>query len=100
VVTLASLAGGRSTDRILIKLDIEGMEIEALDSFVPREKRAVLIVGELHNAGTNLSRLKKILENSGWTLRTEGMGEMTGNFVAWSPAASSMVTDQRMAVAT
>jgi FkbM family methyltransferase len=100
VVTLASLVRGRNAKRILIKLDIEGMEVEALESFVRDEKRPVFVVGEVHSAGTNVCLLQKVCKENGWTVRFEGVGEMTGNFTAWSPAADSMLMMDAMAVAS
>lgn len=100
VVTLASLVGRRDAKRILIKLDIEGMEIEALESFVPVEHRAVLVVGEVHSARINVGLLQRIFDRNGWTIQFEGVGEMTGNFMAWSPAAASMLAGGAMAVAS
>lgn len=100
VVTLASLVRGREARRILIKLDIEGMEVEALESFVPDETRPVFVVGEVHNARVNASRLQQIFEKNGWTVCFEDVGEMTGNFIAWSPAANLIVRNYSAAVAS
>jgi FkbM family methyltransferase len=100
VVTMASLLRGRNAKRILIKLDIEGMEVEVLGSFVPGEVRPVLVVGEVHNARVNAGLLRQIFEKHGWTVRFDDLGEMTGNFVAWSPAAGSMLADRSMATAS
>jgi len=91
VITLASLVRNREANRIFIKLDIEGMEVEALEPFVAGERRPVLVVGEVHSARINVARLRRIFESSGWTVRFEGVGEMTGNFAAWSPAANSSI---------
>jgi FkbM family methyltransferase len=98
VVTLASLVRGWNAKRILIKLDIEGMEVEALESFVCDEKRPVLVVGEVHNAGTSVALLEQIFRRSGWTVRFGDVGAMTGNFTAWSPAAAPMLADQPVAM--
>lgn len=100
VVTLASLVRGRNAKQILIKLDIEGMEVEALESFVVEETRPILVVGEVHNAATNVALLEGICARSGWTVRFEDVGEMTGNFMAWSPAADSMLIGGAMAIAS
>jgi FkbM family methyltransferase len=100
VVTLASLVLGRNAKQILIKLDIEGMEVEALESFVVEETRPILVVGEVHNAATNVALLEGICARSGWTVRFEDVGEMTGNFMAWSPAADSMLIGGAMAIAS
>jgi FkbM family methyltransferase len=98
VVTLASLVRGWNAKRILIKLDIEGMEVEALESFVCDETRPVLVVGEVHNAGTSVALLEQIFRRSGWTVRFGDVGAMTGNFTAWSPAAAPMLADQPVAM--
>jgi FkbM family methyltransferase len=100
VVTLASLVRDRDAKRILVKLDIEGMEVEALESFVPGETRAVFVVGEVHNARANVGPLQRLFERNGWTVQFEGVGEMTGNFTAWSPAADSMLMGRPPAVAS
>jgi FkbM family methyltransferase len=100
VFTLASLVRGQVARRIFIKLDIEGMEVEALEAFVPGEERPVLVVGEVHSAQLNVDRLRKIFERDGWTVRFDGVGEMTGNFVAWSPAADSLLTGHAMTIAS
>jgi FkbM family methyltransferase len=93
VVTLASVVRDHNANRILIKLDIEGMEIEALESFVPDETRPIFIVGELHGHKTNSRQMERIFCRSGWTVRFEevGAGEMTSLFKAWSPAAAPML---------
>jgi hypothetical protein len=98
VVTLASLVLGRNAKQILIKLDIEGMEVEALESFVRDETRPVLVVGEVHNAGINVALLEQIFRRSGWTVTFGDVGAMTGNFTAWSPAAAPTLTDQPAAM--
>jgi FkbM family methyltransferase len=100
VVTLASLVRGDDIKRILVKLDIEGMEVEALESFVPGEVRPVLVVGEVHNARINVSLLQRLFDRNGWTVRFDGIGEMTGNFTAWSPAADSILIGHPMAIAS
>ena len=94
VVTLASLVRSRDAKRILIKLDIEGMEVEALESFVRDETRPVLVVGEVHDAGINVALLEQIFRRSGWTVRFGNLGPMTGDFSAWSPAAALMLADR------
>ncbi len=53
VWTLADVLAGRDAQKIQIKMDIEGMEIETLESYVPVETRAVCIVGELHEHKKN-----------------------------------------------
>jgi hypothetical protein len=94
------LLRGRSAGRILIKLDIEGMEVEALESLVPGETRPIFVIGEVHNFQTNCGVLERIFARSGWTVRFENADVMTSGFVAWSPAALPMLVDQQVAVAS
>lgn len=65
VYTLKDAIGSYPAKRILIKLDIEGMEIEALESFVPSEQRPVYIVGELHGFSVNAPILERIFGDNG-----------------------------------
>lgn len=88
VITLADVLQNREARRILIKLDIEGMEIEVLQHYVPGETRPVCIVGELHNRKANGRRLQQIFEASGWTLLFQDASESDSIFEARSPAAS------------
>ena len=63
VYTLKDAIGSYPTKRILIKLHIEGMEIEALKSFVPSEQRPIYIVGELHNFSVNAPMMERIFRD-------------------------------------
>lgn len=92
VVTLAALLGGRDAKRIFIKLDIEGMEVEALGAFVPGETRPVYVVGEVHSLPSNGPELKRIFEGNGWTVKFGPGSELNCDFTAWSPAAVSLLT--------
>jgi FkbM family methyltransferase len=74
-------------ERILIKLDIEGMEVEALSTFVPSERRPVYLVGELHDVSVNGATMERLFHDYGWTYK---LGEVAGDqalFRACSPAA-------------
>lgn len=87
VYTLQDIISSYSPKRILIKLDIEGMEIEVLDSFVPSEDRPVYIVGELHNFAVNASSMERIFRDNGWKFEYCGIANDHANFRACSPAA-------------
>ena len=87
VETLHDVIGSAPAERILIKLDIEGMEIETLRTFVPSERRAVYIVGELHNYQANWKAFERIFNDCGWTCRCMGLADEHANFQACSPAA-------------
>lgn len=87
VLTLHDAIGTVPAERILIKLDIEGMEVEALSTFVPSEKRAVYVVGELHGFDQNASRLEKIFDSNNWRFEYCGISNGNAIFRACSPAA-------------
>lgn len=72
--------------RILIKLDIEGMEMEVLRNYVPGEKRSVYLVGELHNYAENASAFEKIFRDSGWEFQYRDITPSHATFRAYSPA--------------
>lgn len=73
--------------RILIKLDIEGMEVEALSAYLPKEERAVYIVGELHDFPANAPRMMRLFDDQGWTLDLFDINKETSSFRACSPSA-------------
>ncbi len=74
-------------ERILIKLDIEGMEVEALGALLPNERRPVYVVGELHGVSMNLSEMERIFETNGWTYEFGETHHDNTTFRACSPAA-------------
>ena len=100
VLTLADVLEGRDAKSPLIKLDIEGMELEVLESYVPTETRCVFIVGELHGRKANGARLERIFKASGWTLRYRDDSETDSIFAAWSPAASPTAPPERLVIAS
>src|SRR5271154_5315789 len=88
VVLLADAIGTSPAQRILIKLDIEGMEVEALTAFVPTtEQRAIYIVGELHHYPVNAPLMEQLFRDHGWTLELFDIDEVTSSFRACSPSA-------------
>jgi FkbM family methyltransferase len=87
VVLLDDAIGSYPAERILIKLDIEGMEVEALSALLPEERRAVYIVGELHDYPVNAPRMKHLFDEHGWTLELFDIDRETSSFRACSPAA-------------
>jgi FkbM family methyltransferase len=74
-------------ERILIKLDIEGMEVEALGALLPYEKRPVYVVGELHGVSVRGPQMKQIFEDHGWTYELGETHHDNTTFKACSPAA-------------
>lgn len=92
VVTLRDAVESEPAERILIKLDIEGMEIEALTSFLPSEKRPVYLVGELHYASKNIPVIRHLFRSHGWTLELHEVANDACTFRGCSPAALPLLT--------
>ena len=87
VVTLKDAIGTSAAQRILIKLDIEGMEVEALSAFLPAEKRPVYLVGELHSVEKNAPLMEELFRAHGWKLELIDIANDTCSFRGCSPAA-------------
>jgi FkbM family methyltransferase len=87
VKTLKDVIGTVEGQRILIKLDIEGMEVETLRSYIPSERRPVYIVGELHDYKTNLAPTEKLFNEYGWAFEVIQVADDNVNFRGCSPAA-------------
>ncbi len=87
VILLQDAIGSAPEQRILIKLDIEGMEVEALQAYLPTETRAAYIVGELHNYPQNAPLMESLFQEHGWMLELLDVDRLTCNFRACSPAA-------------
>lgn len=90
VVLLADIVGP-SAERVLIKLDIEGMEVEALAAYLPAEQRAVYIVGELHDYPRNRPVLERLFQENGWTLDLFDIDQLTCSFRGGSPRAAPLL---------
>lgn len=87
VYTLQDAVGSYPAKRILVKLDIEGMEIEVLKAFIPSEQRPVYLVGELHEYAVNASTFEQIFIDSGWIFEYCEINDNHATFRACSPAA-------------
>lgn len=87
VIPLRDAIGPGAAERILIKLDIEGMEVEALSALIPLEHRAVYLVGELHDVSRNAPRMEELFRSHGWTLELRGIANDLCSFRGCSPAA-------------
>lgn len=87
VVTLQDAIGPGAAERILIKLDIEGMEVEALSTFIPSEQRAIYLVGELHSVAKNRLPMEELFRSHGWKLELIDIANDTCSFRGCSPAA-------------
>jgi FkbM family methyltransferase len=91
VVLLQDAVGDHPAERILIKLDIEGMEVETLETFLPQEQRPVYIVGELHDFPKNAPLMEDLFNRHGWTHELFDIDTETSSFRACSPAAVPLV---------
>ncbi len=87
VYLLEDAIGSFPAERILIKLDIEGMEMETLAAFVPSERRAVYLVGELHDVAGHAPILEQLFQEYDWTFKLGEAGDNQSMFWACSPAA-------------
>jgi FkbM family methyltransferase len=92
VYTLQDAIGSYAAKRILIKLDIEGMEMEVLGSYVPWEHRPVYVVGELHSFAMNAPTLRRTFEENGWGFEFCEIANDHATFRACSPAAAPLLT--------
>jgi hypothetical protein len=97
VMSLADVLDNRTAERILIKMDIQGMELETLGSFVPNETRPVWIIGELHGHNANAGVLEAIFKENGWGLAFHDDIGTDSIFEAWSPAAEPLLHDPAVA---
>jgi FkbM family methyltransferase len=92
VVLLQDAIGSSPAQRILIKLDIEGMEVEALTALLPTEHRPIYIVGELHQYPVNSPIMERLFRENGWMLELFDTDEVTSSFRACSPSAISLLS--------
>jgi FkbM family methyltransferase len=97
VVTIQDAIGSSPAERILVKIDIEGMEIEALKTFIPEEKRAVYILGELHNYQRDLPLMENLFRSHGWKLSFFDIYDNLAQFRACSPAAAPLLPSMNLA---
>lgn len=87
VYRLQDAIGDVPVERILLKLDIEGMEVEVLQNIVPGEQRAIYVVGEVHEFSVNAPLLQSLFEGNGWVCEFFGRGDDQSLFHACSPAS-------------
>ena len=91
VYALREVINRYPAERILIKLDIEGMEVEALSTYIPEENRPVYIVGELHDFSVNATPMIKLFADHGWKFEFNSIADDHANFRACSPVAVPMI---------
>ncbi|MBI3870625.1 MAG: FkbM family methyltransferase [Verrucomicrobia bacterium] len=88
VVPLSRVCRPAPGDRTLIKLDIEGAEVEVLEEFLERDWTRTTIVGELHHQAESRMRLTPLLQRRGWTGRLFDISERCAQFHLFSPDSS------------
>ena len=94
VLRLRDIAESETARRILIKLDIEGMEMESLQDYVPTESRSVMILGELHRHRETRPVMEALFAGHGWSFK---VGDVSGDdtiFEAHSPAARALRVEE------
>jgi FkbM family methyltransferase len=94
VLRLRDIAESKTAKRLLIKLDIEGMEMESLQDYVPTESRSVTILGELHRHRETRPVMEALFTGHGWSFE---VGDLSGDdtiFEAHSPAARALRLDE------
>ena len=96
--SIRGVIGSSDAKRILVKLDIEGMELEALKAFVPSEQRAVYVLGELHNYEGESSLMEDIFYENGWTFSFFEIWDNRALFRACSPAALPLIPSMKDSV--
>ncbi len=91
VLGIRDVIGSSDANRVLVKLDIEGMELEALNAFVPYEHRAVYILGELHDYESEGSLMEDLFRRHGWAFSFYEIYDHYAHFRACSPAALPLI---------
>jgi FkbM family methyltransferase len=66
VQTLSEVCRGHDEGETLVKLDIEGAEIDVLQEFLREPRPRTTIIGELHHHESRKSTVSEILKNAGW----------------------------------
>ena len=85
VIPLSQICRPQMHERTLIKLDIEGAEVEVLEEFLERDWSRTIIVGELHGQSHSRRRLGPLLKRRGWTGRLFDVSEHCAQFHLFSP---------------
>jgi FkbM family methyltransferase len=91
VLPMKDVIGESQAERIFIKLDIEGMELETLRAFVPAEARAIYILGELHDYSGEAKVLGELFYSHGWGFEYYEIADNYAHFRACSPAAMPLL---------
>jgi len=85
VRTLSGICCGKDGKKTLIKLDIEGAEVEVMKEFLRVPRNKTTIVGELHDQKRQKPILCEILNKSGWRTRFIHEDEQCSQFQFFSP---------------
>lgn len=68
VLTLAEVCQGVEDRRCLVKLDVEGAEVEVLRVFLSTPRPNYVVVGELHDRKAQKQVLADLMRDSGWQI--------------------------------
>lgn len=82
VCRLSERIGVPADAKCLIKLDIEGAEVDVIEEFLRTPRPRTVIVGELHFGERQKQHLIDIIHRAGWEIHFRGLGENSDIFFA------------------
>ncbi len=83
VTTLSEICRKVNGRRCLVKLDIEGAELEVLAEFLAQERPNFYVVGELHSRHQRKTALTELVAAHGWQVRYFSEAHECAMFHAW-----------------
>lgn len=89
---LSESIGVPADAKCLIKLDIEGAEVDVIEELLKVPRPHSVIVGELHFGERQKQHLIDVIHRAGWEIRFRGFGENSDIFLA-KPACISLEMD-------
>lgn len=68
--------------KCLIKLDIEGAEVDVIEELLKAPRPHTVVVGELHFGEKQKQRLIEVIRRANWEIHFQGLGENSDIFLA------------------
>jgi FkbM family methyltransferase len=94
VETLSEICSESDGQFVLVKLDIEGAELDVLGEFLKVGRRKTTIVGELHHPTDQKSQFCYLLQKSGWRTRFVKEDTTCSQFQACSADLAAELLDK------